>query len=248
MTTINIKIKKILPMLVIIGMSSGLEAKPKEKEVTIENRAITSFHSIEASSAFKVFLVPGDKESLRVEADATIQKQIITEVRNNVLHLYTKGDINNPVKMNIYVSFKELEGIEASGAVTVRCDSVIQSKDFKINLSGASRAHLKLKAQNFLATLSGASKLHISGTSEKVELEMSGASKCNAFHIESKDILCEVSGAAKLFILAQHKIRGEASGASAIVYKGTPSENKIEVSGVAKLKQSKGKEDEDDKD
>ena len=83
-----------------------------------------SFNSIIVSGGIDLYISQSDKEELAVSAsEEKFIAGIKTIVQNNTLKIYYDGDKNWNMKnkhMRAYVSFKELEKLEASGASDIQ--------------------------------------------------------------------------------------------------------------------------------
>src|SRR6476660_4162599 len=127
-----------------------------------------SFSKIKVSSAMKVILTQGDTESVVVSASEEKYKaDIMTEVKNNTLHIYSDNNgmwVNKTNrKLKVYVSFKQLEAITVSGASDVAVADAIKQQSLRVEVSGASTLKTAVDLNTLAIDMSGASKLAVSG-------------------------------------------------------------------------------------
>ncbi|MER3497800.1 MAG: hypothetical protein C4308_03760, partial [Chitinophagaceae bacterium] len=197
--------KKLIAFTSLLLLAVYLYAQPKIYDANAEARAVSSFHAIQVSNAFDVYLTQGDEEAVAISAAEDKYKQnIITEVKDGVLKVkYEHQGLNlrGNKKLKVYISFKHIDEISLSGACDLYQMSSIKEDDLKITLSGASdwngnddKGLGKLEVKNLKVNLSGASDLKISGNAQNLEMEVSGASDFKAFGFSADYCKAEASG------------------------------------------------------
>ncbi len=215
---------------------SGINGNGK---IVSDERNVSDFNSIDASGAFNIVLTQGNENLIKVEADENIIKHIITEVKGNTLKLYTDVSINNPKKLNINITYKNLVSIDSDGACTITGNSEIQADKFSINISGATDLKLKLSVVALNTILSGAGSINISGYADKQNIDLSGASSYDASEFITNTTEIDLSGAGSAEINATKEITGEISGVGSIYYKGEPPVKNITISGLGSISKMK---------
>ncbi len=203
----------------VTSMATGFQKGLDSRTVKVD-RAVSGFTALDISSAFHVYLSQGNTESLSIEADEDIIDHIKTEVSGNTLKIYVDKRINNIGELNIYLTFKELNYIELSGAVDLEGENAMNFQDLKLDLSGASELEMDLKVNKLNTDFSGASELKLKGTCDKAYIDASGASKINMEDFTVSDLTIDASGASTMKVNASSKLKIDASGASSIRYKG----------------------------
>jgi hypothetical protein len=202
-----------------------------------EDRQVSNFTKLEIGGAFKVILSQGDQEKLVIDADAEEMKDIVTEVVGSKLKIYTKADWGMRLhEMTIYLTFKNLEYIDFSGAVEVTGETPLTFSDLEMDVSGAAEIDLEMNAEKYEAEFSGASEIDFRGTCKTGYIEISGASEFDAEGLEFQDLNIELSGASDAKIFATKKLTIDASGASSIRYKGNPPDVSVDESGASSIK------------
>ena len=203
--------------------------------VVKEERDISSFTSLDVSGAFKVYLYQGNTESLTVEADANLMQHIKTKVKGDKLEIYLDESIKNATKLNIYLTFEQLEMIDISGAVSLIGEDRMEFGELWLDGSGASEITLNMSVEVFKVDLSGASEVELTGEARTVNIDISGASEFNAFDFEIENCEVDVSGAAEAKLYVSQNLEVEVSGAASVRYKGNP-RIQSDVSGAGSLK------------
>lgn len=205
-------------------------------DVIKQERKVSGFTSVEVGGAFTVYLYQGNKESLTVEADKNLMEFIKTEVKGDRLEIYTDGkNISKFTKMNIYLTFQELEMLDISGAADVFGEGEMQFEDLILEASGASELEIDMEASMLRLDISGASEVELMGTATSFSGECSGASELDAYEFVIKHCEIDVSGAADARINVTDMLEVEVSGAASVKYKGSP-KLRSDVSGAGSLR------------
>lgn len=230
-------------LIVLMGMfatvSFGCWNVPQDRstgDFVKAERTVSNFTQLDVGGAFSIFLSQGNQEKLVIEADKEEIDEIVTEVVGNKLKIYTKSGWSGRFhEMSIYITFKDLEYIDFSGAVEVVGENTLTFPELKMDVSGAAEIDLEMKADRFEAEFSGASELNFRGSCKTGYIGLSGATEIDAEGLEFQDLKIEVSGASEAKIWATGSLTIDASGASSIRYKGSPKIS-IDESGASSVK------------
>ncbi|MEJ8802557.1 head GIN domain-containing protein [Pontibacter sp. H249] len=199
-----------------------------------QDRKVSGFTGIDVSGGFAVEITQGSKESVRLEAEENLLDNIRTEVRNGVLHIYNDKSLSSTKGMKAYITIKELNKVDISGGVKVEGKSTFKTNTMTLDMSGGSKVNLAIDTKQLKSDLSGASKVILTGKADELRMEMSGASNVDASELVASDVRVGASGASKIKVHANKTLHIDASGASAVYYKGTPSITS-ETSAAAKI-------------
>lgn len=203
--------------------------------VVKETRDISSFDAISVGGAFNVILTQGNTESLVVEADENLQQIIKTKVKGKTLHITTEQNIRNSKAQNLYISFKNLEDIDISGACNLEATNALNFSSLSIEASGASEVDLEFTAETLSCDLSGASEIKLSGEVKNCRIESSGASEISAYDLITENMELRASGASEAKLHATETLKVRGSGASSVRYMGNPRIDS-DVSGAGSVK------------
>ncbi len=141
--------------------------------------------------------------------------------------------------MKAYVSFAQLQKLEASGASDIVIAGEIKVPSLFIKLTGASDLKGRVSVNSLTMDLSGASDIRISGTATEVVIECSGASDVKGYDLISDICTAKASGASDINITVNKELNANASGASDIYFKGTGVIKSNQVSGVSNISRKK---------
>jgi len=175
--------QKIFVCLSFIIAGFSLNAQNVVHDANAQVRNVGSFNKIRVSSAISLYLSQGSTQAVAVSSeDADVTARIKTEVSSNgTLKIYVENGVWNKWNwgnkhLRAYVTFTQLEMLDASGACNVELTDPINVGDFKLILSGASNMKGSIKAGNLNFDLNGASNGKLNINASSLTLSESGAS------------------------------------------------------------------------
>jgi len=188
--------------------------------VTKESRKVSDFHAVSVSSGIDLYLTQGNTISLEVEADKNIHEYIITEVEKGMLKIYVDGSIRSAKEMNVYLTFRELDAISASGGSDVEANGTINQDRLTVECSGGSDINMDLKVDELKFSTSGGSDANITGEARVLIAKSSGGSDLDAMELKTAECTLESSGGSDASVYVTDKLKVNASGGSDVYYKG----------------------------
>jgi len=207
--------------------------KPYEDEI----RECDSFNAIDLSGNIELELRNDSTKELRVSFVEGYLPKVITKVENGVLHIYSEDIFifqNKPIKVSVYSD--SIQYLTAKGACKIESKYPLTTKDFTLNLLGASQADLDVNVSGlFKLDVKGASKVDLRGSSNIFNANGIGASDINAEELKAKQVDVHVAGASHAKVFASESINAEAYGASEIKYKGNPKNVKKSDGGASSI-------------
>jgi len=213
-------------LLLLITLSSSgcmyMSGIKGNGNVVKETREVSSFDGIKVGGAFNVYLTQSNTESLTIEADENLLKIIETRVRGNTLVISTKENIRGSEELNIFITFKDIDKLDISGACDLESEGMLKFSTLKLEASGASEIDLQLTTSKLSCDFSGASDIEFSGKVKECDIEISGAAELKAFDLETEEMELRVSGAADAKVNASKYLKVNASGAASVQYVGNP--------------------------
>ena len=231
--------KKIFSFLILV-MTVGFSFAQKEviRDAHAEPRT-GSFHAIEISNAFDLYLSQGDKCAVAISASgAEYRDRIRTEVSNGILKIGYEDNRRFRTKgrnLKAYVSFKELDRLSASGACDLKISGIIKSDELSVSLSGASDLKGAVNVGSLTIDLSGASDVEVNGNAISLKVKASGASEFKGFDFRTDNCNASASGASDIHVTVNKELNAYASGASGIAYRGNGTVRGIKSSGSSHI-------------
>ncbi len=215
-----------------------------QKQFVVDPNAVAreisgSFTSVKVSSGIHVFLSQAENEVLAVSASEDKFREFIkTEITDGVLHIFYQGEkirYGRNFKMTVYIGYKKLEQLQASGASNVLLAGILEQAFLNIQLSGASELKGEVKVTDLNMKLSGASEARIRGTVKNINIESSGASDVKAYELIAENCNIKASGASDVNITVTNDMAANASGASNVFYKGAAELKLKQTSGASSV-------------
>jgi hypothetical protein len=233
--------KKIFIAIALLVSFSGI-AQTTIHDANAEVRNVTGFKGVSVSSAIDLYISQGTSEAVAVSAKETkVRDRIKTEVKDGILYISVDGKGwkdwgTGDQKMKAYVTVKDINRLEASGASDIKVSGTLKTDNLKLTLSGASDFEGTIDVKNLQIHGSGASDVKINGSADQANIEMSGASDFKGYDLKVEYCKAEVSGAGDLQITVNKELDAQASGASSIKYKGDAVVKRSDISGASSVK------------
>ena len=185
--------------------------------VRTEKRSVTGFKSVDVGGVFQVEVVAQKEFGVEVIADDNLLPLIKTEVDGSTLRIETTSRISPSSTVKIRVFAPDIDKLRVSGVANV--------------------AVTDLKNEAFAVDSSGASKIAVSGETSKLTIDVSGASKIDAENLKAGTASIDSSGASKISVNVSGELKTDLSGASKVVYSGTPTNVVTKKSGASSVSQ-----------
>ena len=201
-----------------------------------QTRTVEAFKGLDVSNNIEVEFVQDSVKQLVVSAPQEALSEVITEVVDGKLKIYTESFfVNYPIKVSIHND--SLTYIEGSGAARFKTQNIVNSPALTVKLSGASSADLDFNISGTSEfDLSGAAKADVNGNAGKTDIHASGASKFEGNEFKVFEAVADANGASKISIYATKRLDAEASGASDIDCEGNPTVVKRNESGGSSIR------------
>lgn len=222
----------------LIGTFPGSGSDP-----VAEQRALPPFRQVTVTGFAEVTLIQGAAESITVEAPAKQLRRVRTGVRNGTLTIandqsrrWWSGFFRGGTRpARVTVTYRELEAINASGAVRVRADG-LRTDRLTVSASGATSLRISdLDTKELSVGGSGAMKVELTGRAVAQRVVISGAGDYRAADLASDDAQITVSGAGRVLVKVEKTLRIGLSGAGSVEYVGNPKVTQ-EISGAGRVK------------
>ena len=185
--------------------------------VATEKREVSGFKSVDVGGVFQVEITAQKDFSVEVLADDNLLPLIKTEVDGGTLRIETERRISATSPVRIRISAPDIDNLQVSGVANVTVND--------------------LKNSSFALDSSGASKIAITGETSKLTIDVSGASRIDAENLKAENAAINASGASKINVNVSGELRSDVSGASHVVYTGTPTSLVTKKSGASSVSQ-----------
>ena len=201
-----------------------------------------SYSSIKVSGGIDLYLSQADNEAVAVSAsEEKFIKRLKTTVDNGVLKIFMEEEgflhINTKDrKLKAYVSFKDINKIDASGACDIHVSGTIAVNTLHLICAGASGFKGDVKVNDLEMDLTGASDITISGTARNVDIQSAGASDVKGIDLTTDMCTAKAAGSSDIEITVNKELNARATGASSITYRGNGGIKDMHSSGAASIR------------
>ena len=203
----------------------------KTKKLNGEQRNVSGFKGVSSSGSYNVKITMGSKESLRLEGDEDVIKEIETVVEDGILKIKNKKHFDrtwrsSKGKVNIYITAKTLNSITLSGSGDISVDGLVKSNRLTNTLSGSGSISLSTAAEEYIGTISGSGEITVSGKADKANIKIGGSGDFKGRNFKTLAADIKVSGSGNVSIGAENTLDAVVSGSGDILYSGNPKVSK----------------------
>lgn len=234
--------KKIVLFLLMALPMALMAQKQVINDENAEPREIGHFSAIRVSNAIDVYLSQSDEEALAVSAiTPEFRKRIKTVVEDGVLKISYDDDgkwWKGNKKLKVYVAFKNINKLTATGASDVAISGTLKAADLYISMGGASDLKGTIEAETLDITLSGASDASVNGKVNVLRIDANGASDFKGFELYADKCEADASGASDIRVTINKELNVRASGASSVHYKGEGVIRDMKSSGASSVRKN----------
>ena len=241
----NNEMKLITTTKVAIALSMLIFSSCEDQDVnpsanvTRQDRTIEDYSGIEISTAFTVDVTFSSTENkIEIEANENLHAliDVVKSGNNLVIKLKDNSSIhgNSTLRAHIITS-NSLEELLVSGASVLLLKNQLDVNEISIGVSGASSLTGSVIANSIGLHIDGASNVSLEGRAEQMYINGSGASTIGGYSMEITNLNCKLDGASQSNLTIINELELVASGASVLVYKGTPQINTLQLSGASQI-------------
>ncbi len=230
--TIGMILTIILIIILMIACQGGIMGNGK---VETKERDIGNFSRLVISGNFNVFLDPAGKPALKMEMDENLFDIVSVTEEGETLRIETRINILQARKKSLYITFRDLDKLDLSGAVTIVSDSVLKVSSLGIKAAGAARLEFEIEGENLKMDMSGASECDLRGKVNDLRIRLTGAGDFDMADLIARNVEIDLSGAGHGRVFAKEKLDVSISGVGSVRYRGDPEIHK-NISGLGSLK------------
>ncbi len=216
-----------------LGKASILITVSSKKKASDETRQVSGFSGISSSGSFNVYITMGNTESLRLEGDPEVLKEIETNVEDGVLKIRNKkGSKNfnwgNNSKVNIYINAKSLSSLALSGSGNIKVEGVVKANQLSNALSGSGGISLNMDVKSYTGTISGSGEIKVKGKADNAKISVNGSGDFEGDGLRTSVANVKISGSGDVSVNADKTLNVGMSGSGNVRYGG-----KAEVNSTA---------------
>ncbi|WP_286924880.1 GIN domain-containing protein [Flavobacterium sp. UBA4197] len=171
--------KKTILLFALLLTTAFSFAQKKEKLkgskiVTVTQKDVDKFESLEFEDNLEVFLVKGDKQALEIEADDNLHEAIKAEMYGSTLRVYTDKEITTAKKLSVRVTYTDnLKMISAKNETKLNALADLQLDNVTVKNFDYSKSYLNVKSSVFALIMNDKSKAELNIKAESATIELS---------------------------------------------------------------------------
>lgn len=201
-----------------------------------EERPVRGFNRLRLEAGGLTEIVPGETESLSIQADDNLLPYLISDVSGGELRISVKPGVSispsQPVRFTIGV--KDLRRVILTGSGQANLAG-FSGQSLELEASGSARFDLSSATiEKLQVEISGSGGALADGIAEELQLHISGAGKLDAGDLRCREAVVEISGAGNAVLWVTDELQVDLSGASRLAYYGAPALRQ-EISGASRV-------------
>lgn len=173
----KLKMKKIIVVLAVLMVSTGIFAQKKLKvkgngDVIEEFNDLVGFWRMEISDGLEVSLMQTNNNGYRLKTDSNLMSSIKIEVVDSILKIYTIDKIKSSKKLEINITFKSLDRIAISQGVQLKGQNNMEFSNLFLSCYDKSKFDLDMEAKKFQLEMNSNSEgaIQLRNTDAKITL------------------------------------------------------------------------------
>lgn len=212
-------------ILGFFALASCNEEDPGPRQQDNRSYTVVDFDRLEIGAAVVVTVRQGNNYSIQAEGDRRNLDDLQVYKSGDVLVVRFSNHKDRQYATYLTITMPVMSGVDFSGAVDAQIENFDDANRLDVSLSGASLMQLDMNVTELYFNLSGASQLRLFGEGQMLDGTISGASLLSAFDYPVLEAKLIISGASNGKVMASQEINASVSGASVLVYRGSPQLN-----------------------
>jgi Putative auto-transporter adhesin, head GIN domain len=171
--------KNTFALFALLFFSTIAFAQDKEKikgskVVTIEQKEIKDFESLEVEDNLEVFLIKGDKCGIEIEADDNLHDEIIFFENGGNLQISSKKEVTSSKKFSVRITYTDsFKMATAKEKANITALSDISLNDFTFKTFDNAKVFANVVTKKFTLMANDKSKIELNLKSEETTIDMS---------------------------------------------------------------------------
>ncbi|MEO6901617.1 MAG: DUF2807 domain-containing protein [Bacteroidia bacterium] len=204
-----------------------------------QTKFLENFTGINAGDDLSIIITQGDTNAITVNAPDNILPQIKTTVKNDILSIFTEGNIKSQKEISITITVKKLSSLISGGAANIKSSNELICDKLTVETNGSGDINLLTKATEINATTNGSGDIMLKGSAQVLTATSSGSGDINATNFEAKKVIAKTSGSGDEKVFVLESLTAAISGSGDIIYKGNPIDRNVNISGSGAVRESK---------
>ncbi len=181
------------------------------------------FTKIYLEGAFKVYLIQGSDCGLIVKTtNEDVFDDLIASNENGKLRIKLDREFFHFNRVNLYITFNQLEQMEIEGGVNLKTKGYIDLHNFSMSVEGGAKIEMDLKADDIEIAGEGGFLFDLEGVTKNLEVKISGAGHVDADDLKAQNVDFRIEGFGTGSVHAVKELNARIEGVGKIRYKGDP--------------------------
>lgn len=181
------------------------------------------FKGLFLEGAFGIQLIQGDKPSVEMRvSDPKAFEYLKVTNEGGLLHLHVDRKPFDFSKINLFVTFSELQHLRIFGSIQVDTRGFLDLENLDMVLEGGAKVNVRLKTGSITLLNKGGVFCELSGVAESLDIRLIGAGHIDAGELNARNVNFKIEGVGTGKVHATEKLNAAISGAGKIKYRGNP--------------------------
>jgi hypothetical protein len=186
-------------------------------KLVTQHRNATGFTGTSVTNIGTVVITQDTVEGVTIETDDNILDRVKTQIVGNVLYVGLQDGSYKNVTLRVYVSVKEIELLEVTGA-----------GDFSVSTP--------IHVGEIVCRITGAGTITLAGTSSSETVEIQGAGTVNNIGLVTSRCSVVISGTGNVEVNVTDRLDATITGTGSIIYAGNPPVVNQTILGVGSIR------------
>lgn len=171
--------RKITFLLLLFLAATTISAQQREKIkgskiVTVVQKEIGDFDTMEVSDNLEIFLIKGDKCGVEIEADDNLHDAIEVNLHANLLQLSASKEVTGAKKFSVRITYTDnFKMVIAKNQANITALADINLDNFTFKAFDNSKIFANVKSKAFTLMANDKSKTELNLTGEQTTIELS---------------------------------------------------------------------------
>lgn len=183
---------------------------------------VGDFTGISTSCGIDVYLTQGNGPKVALETEENLHEHIRIEVKDDVLHVFTKVNIKNSKVHKVHVTMDDVRLLKASSAGDIFGVTPVKADELTLSASSSGDIKLEVMAKELFTDSSSSGDINLSGRAEYLKSSASSSGDLEAFDLRVKEAKVSASSSGDVFVNVSDKLYARASSTGDVRYLGDP--------------------------
>ncbi|BFP43058.1 hypothetical protein FGF1_39030 [Flavobacteriaceae bacterium GF1] len=223
---------------VLLVSSCDTESIRVSDTISTRQYSFSNYEALELSGDFNAFVTFSEtEERIEIEANDNIQSKIRVSQDRNTLKIRLENNValRGNATMNAYITTRNISRYRVSGDSSVELGNLLVANTVTVDVLGDSRFYGELDTNNLSVDVKGDSVIDVFGTAGTANVDLSGDSTIKDYDLAVEDLTIDMSGDSSAYLSVNGTIDIDASGDSALNYRGDAEIIRQRLSGDSRI-------------